>query len=456
MSLYQTVNPMTGEIVREYPTMKDDEVQPVLERAGAAFERWSTHDVADRAAVLTRIAELHREHADELAQLMTLEMGKPVAQAKGEIELAASIYEYYAQSGPAMIADEELDTSGPGRAIVRTAPIGPVVGVMPWNFPFYQVARFVAPNLLLGNTVVLKHAPSCPQQAERIEAIVAEAGAPEGVYTNVFATNEQVAQMIASPIVQGVSLTGSERAGTAIGEAAGRHLKKCVLELGGSDPLLVLAGADVPRAAKAAAVGRFANAGQACTAAKRIIVESQVWDDFVPRFLEAAKSWQCGDPMAPETRMGPMSSAAARDNLVAQVEDAVAKGAEVLVGGEVPDGPAAFYPPTVITGVTPEMRAHQEELFGPVAVLHKVDSVDEAVAVANDTPYGLGSAVFTEDEAVADDVAARLQAGMVGINTTVRTAPDLPFGGVKRSGVGRELGRFGLEEFSNKKLINRK
>ena len=456
MSLYQTVNPMTGEVVREYPTMKDAEVQPVLERAGAAFERWSVSDVADRAAVLTRIAELHREHADELAQLMTLEMGKPVAQAKGEIELAASIYEYYAQSGPAMIADEELDTSGPGRAIVRTAPIGPVVGVMPWNFPFYQVARFVAPNLLLGNTVVLKHAPSCPQQAERIEAMAAEAGAPEGVYTNVFATNEQVAQMIASPIVQGVSLTGSERAGTAIGEAAGRHLKKCVLELGGSDPLLVLAGADVPRAAKAAAVGRFANAGQACTAAKRIIVESQVWDDFVPRFLEAAKSWQCGDPMAPETRMGPMSSAAARDNLVAQVEDAVAKGAEVLVGGEVPDGPAAFYPPTVITGVTPEMRAHQEELFGPVAVLHKVDSVDDAVAVANDTPYGLGSAVFTEDEAVADDVAARLQAGMVGINTTVRTAPDLPFGGVKRSGVGRELGRFGLDEFSNKKLINRK
>ncbi len=355
-----------------------------------------------------------------------------------------------------MIADEELETSTPGRAIVRTAPIGPVVGVMPWNFPFYQVARFVAPNLLLGNTVVLKHAPSCPQQAQRIEAMVAQAGAPEGVYTNVFATNEQVAQMIASPVVQGVSLTGSERAGTAIGEAAGRHLKKCVLELGGSDPLLVLAGADVPRAAKAAAVGRFANAGQACTAAKRIIVESQVWDDFVPRVLEAARSWQCGDPMASETRMGPMSSAAARDNLVAQVEDAVANGAEVLVGGEVPDGPAAFYPPTVITGVTPEMRAHQEELFGPVAVLHKVDSVDEAVAVANDTPYGLGSAVFTEDEAVADDVAARLQAGMVGINTTVRTAPDLPFGGVKRSGVGRELGRFGLEEFSNKKLINRK
>ncbi|HET7350814.1 MAG TPA: NAD-dependent succinate-semialdehyde dehydrogenase [Marmoricola sp.] len=456
MSLYQTVNPMTGDVVREYPTMKDEEVQPVLERAGAAFEHWSDTDVADRAAVLTRIAELHREHADELAQLMTLEMGKPVAQAKGEVELAASIYEYYAQSGPAMIADEELETSGPGRAIVRTAPIGPVVGVMPWNFPYYQVARFVAPNLLLGNTVVLKHAPSCPQQAERIEAMVAEAGAPEGVYTNVFATNEQVAQMIASPIVQGVSLTGSERAGTAIGEAAGRHLKKCVLELGGSDPLLVLAGADVPRAAKAAAVGRFANAGQACTAAKRIIVESQVWDDFVPRFLEAAKSWQCGDPMAPETRMGPMSSAAARDNLVAQVEDAVAKGAEVLVGGEVPEGPATFYPPTVITGVTPEMRAHQEELFGPVAVLHKVDSVDEAVAVANDTPYGLGSAVFTEDEAVADDVAARLQAGMVGINTTVRTAPDLPFGGVKRSGVGRELGRFGLDEFSNKKLINRK
>ncbi len=380
-------------------------------------------------------------------------MGKPITQARGEVELAAAIYEYYAEEGPNLTADEELTIAGAGRAIVRTAAIGPLLGVMPWNFPYYQVARFVAPNLFLGNTIVLKHAANCPQQALRIHDLLAEAGAPVGVYTNVFATNDQVAAMIANPIVQGVSLTGSERAGAAVGELAGRHMKKSVLELGGSDALIVLADADLPQAIAAAATGRFHNVGQTCTSSKRILIEDAVWEEFLDGFLAAARTWQTGDPADADTKVGPMASAAARDDLAAQVNDALAKGATAHLGGVVPATDASFYPATVLSGITPGMRAHQEELFGPVALLHRVASVEEAINVANDSPYGLGSAVFTADTATAMDVAERLEVGMVGINATVKSAPDLPFGGVKRSGIGRELGRFGLDEFSNKKLI---
>jgi acyl-CoA reductase-like NAD-dependent aldehyde dehydrogenase len=444
---------MTGEVIIEYPTMSDDDVGTVLGRAQQAYLIWASADLDERTKVLSRTAELYRQQKEALAALMTLEMGKPIAQARAEIDLAAAIFEYYATKGPKLIADERLAIAGSGEAIVRTAPIGPLVGIMPWNYPHYQAARFIAPNLLLGNTVILKHAANCPQEALRIEALLAEAGAPEGVYTNVFATNEQIARMIADPIVQGVSLTGSERAGIAVGEVAGRNLKKCVLELGGSDPLIVLGDADIPKAVGAAAIGRFGNAGQTCSSSKRIVVETTIWDEFLAGFVGAARNWRSGDPTSDKTKLGPMASRAARDDLAAQVDDAVAKGATVHLGGEVPAGSAAFYPATVLTDVTPDMRAYHEELFGPVAVLHRVGSRDEAVRVANDTPFGLGAAVFTENHEAAMDVAARLDVGMVGINGTVKSAPDLPFGGVKRSGIGRELGRFGLEEFSNKKLI---
>jgi succinate-semialdehyde dehydrogenase/glutarate-semialdehyde dehydrogenase len=324
---------------------------------------------------------------------------------------------------------------------------------MPWNFPYYQAARFVAPNMLLGNTILLKHAANCPQQALRLAEMLDAAGAPAGVYQNVFATTDQVATMIASPALQGVSLTGSERAGSAVGELAGRHMKKAVLELGGSDPFIVLPGADIDNATSAAVAGRFGNAGQVCTSSKRMIVESSVFDEFLQGFVTKAGEWQLGDPRNAETKLGPMASLAARTDLVDQVEDAIAKGATVHLGGQVPDGPGAFYPATVLTGVTPEMRAYREELFGPVAVLYQVDSVDDAIEMANDSPYGLGSAVFTGDLDQADDVADRLDVGMVGVNTTVKSAPDLPFGGVKNSGIGRELSRFGLDEFANKKLV---
>ncbi|MEU8867279.1 NAD-dependent succinate-semialdehyde dehydrogenase [Streptomyces umbrinus] len=451
--MYTTVDPTTGAVVQEFATLTDTEAAAALTSAATAHRNWSRTDLGDRSAILQRMADLHRKNVDELSAVTTLEMGKPIAQARAEVELAASIYEYYATSGPALLADEVLDIAGTGQAVVRTAPIGPLLGIMPWNFPLYQAARFVAPNLLLGNTILLKHAENCPQLSLAIEAVAIEAGAPEGVHRSIFATHEQVATMIASPLLQGVSITGSERAGRVIGALAGRHLKKCVLELGGSDPLLVLSQADLDKAVPAAALGRFWNAGQVCTSMKRAIVAAPVWDEFVPRFLEEAASWTTGDPSADDTRMGPLSSVAARDEVAAQVADAVAKGATVHLGGEVPDGAGAYYQATVISGVTPEMRAYQEEIFGPVAVLYRVEDTDAAIELANGSPYGLGSAVFTEDPAEAQYVADRLEVGMVGLNMLVRSSPEMPFGGVKNSGIGRELGRFGLDEFANKKLV---
>ncbi|MFC4003858.1 NAD-dependent succinate-semialdehyde dehydrogenase [Prauserella oleivorans] len=453
MTQYATVDPTNGRLVREFATISDTEVARALDSAQAAFLTWRETDVEHRAATLTRVAELHREHAQEMAELMTLEMGKPISEARREVELSASIYDYYAIEGVDLLADEELKVNGPGRAFIRQAPIGALLGIMPWNFPYYQVARFVAPNLLLGNTVLLKHASSCPQQALRIEELLREAGTPDGVYQNVFASSAQVADMIAHPAIQGVSLTGSERAGSAVGAVAGQHLKKCVLELGGSDPLIVLPGVDIEHAVSAAVAGRFFNGGQACTSSKRIIVDTQVWDKFVAAFVEMVGELTMGDPREECTQLGPMASTAARADLAAQVDDALAKGATAHVGAVVPEGDGAYYPATVLSGVTPQMRAWHEELFGPVAVLYQVGSVDEAVALANDSPYGLGGAVFGPDPDEAARVADRLDVGMVGVNQVIRSAPELPFGGVKNSGTGRELGRLGLEEFANKKLI---
>ncbi|OZE74846.1 succinate-semialdehyde dehydrogenase [Rhodococcus sp. 15-649-2-2] len=453
MSKYASTDPTTGTIVAKFETESDEQVMALLSAADAAYRTWRTAEVAERASVLQRVADLHRERETELAELMTLEMGKPIAQARGEVKLSASIFEYYATKGMDLLADEELDIAGSGRALVRTAPIGALVGVMPWNFPYYQVARFVAPNLLLGNTILLKHASNCPQQALAVEAMLRDAGSPEGVYRNIFASSDQIADLIADPRIQGVSLTGSERAGSIIGQLAGKYMKKAVLELGGSDPFLVLAGADLDDAVAAAVPGRFGNAGQACTSSKRMIVDASVWDEFLDGFVSAAQSWSMGDPTDPATRLGPMSSIGGRDEIAEQVADAVSKGATVHLGGTVPDGDGAYYPATVLSGVTPDMRAYREELFGPVAVLHKVDSTDAAIDLANDSPFGLGSAVFTTDDSEAAYVADRLDVGMVGINTTIKSAPDMPFGGVKTSGIGRELGRFGLDEFANKKLV---
>ncbi len=451
MGVYNTIDPATGEQVAQYQELSDADLDVLIGRSTSAYRSWRTTPLEQRRAVLTRAAELHREQADELAKLLTLEMGKPIAQAKGEVELVASIYQYYADHVAEFLADEPLTIAGPGTAVVRTEPIGPLIGVMPWNYPYYQVARFAAPNIALGNTIILKHARNCPQSALAVERVLSEAGLPDGVYLNAFISSAQVAATIADPRVQGVSVTGSEKAGSAVGEVAGRHMKKVVLELGGSDPFLVLADADVDAAAKAAVVGRFANGGQACTASKRFIVDERVYDEFVAKLIDGIAGWQPGDPTNPETKLGPLASNTGAEELYELVQEAVSQGAEVLVGGDRPTG--AYYPPTVLARVTRGMRAYREELFGPVAVVYRVGSLDEAVDLANDSPFGLASSVFTTDPEKANRVAEDLETGMVWINSTSKTAPDLPFGGVKGSGVGRELARFGFDEFANKKLV---
>jgi succinate-semialdehyde dehydrogenase/glutarate-semialdehyde dehydrogenase len=451
---YKVVNPATGAVESTFPTATADQIAGALQRSDDAFRRWSVFSVVDRAATLHRVADLYSKRTGELAALITREMGKTTAEAVGEIEFVVEIYRYYADLGPTLLADEPLPSSTGGRAIVRKTPIGPLLGIMPWNYPYYQVARFAGPNLMAGNTILLKHAPQCPESALAMERLFSDAGLLAGAYINVFATNEQVADIIADPRVRGVSVTGSERAGTAVASLAGQHLKKVVLELGGSDAFIVLDTDDLPGVVRSAVSARMENGGQSCNAAKRFIIAEHLYDDFLEKFTEAMAAKTTGDPFDPATSYGPLSSEAAASALMAQVQDAVDKGATVRTGGRRPTGPGAFVEATVLTDVTAQMRAFREELFGPVAVVYKVADADEAVTLANDTPFGLGGAVFHTDQTVALDVANRLDTGMVWINEAEGGGPDLPFGGTKRSGVGRELGPYGIDEFINRKLIH--
>jgi succinate-semialdehyde dehydrogenase/glutarate-semialdehyde dehydrogenase len=442
--MYAVVNPATGKVEREYPTATDAEMEQALVAADTAFREWSKNStVAQRAALMKKVAQLHTERRETLADIINREMGKPVEQSLGEVDFSAAIYDYYADHAEKFLADESIDLlDGGGSAVIRRGPVGVLLGIMPWNYPYYQVARFAGPNLVLGNTIVLKHAPQCPESAEAIQQIFDDAGFPKGAYVNVYATNEQIAAAIADPRVQGVSLTGSERAGAAVAEIAGRNLKKVVLELGGSDPFIVLSSDDLDATVDAAVAGRFENTGQACNAAKRFIVVADLYDDFIDRFTK--KVMDIADGLAP------LSSAAAAERLAEQVDRAVADGAQLVSAGE---RNGAYFPPAVLTGVSPASASYHEELFGPVATVYKVDSEDEAVKVANDTPFGLGSYVFTTDPEQAKRVADKIDAGMVFINAVGAEGVELPFGGVKRSGFGRELGRFGIDEFVNKKLI---
>ncbi|BBZ04877.1 succinate-semialdehyde dehydrogenase [Mycolicibacterium chitae] len=444
MSHYAVVDPATGETIQEYPTATDEQMEQALAAASTAFREWSkTTSVADRAALIRKVGQLHAERADELAKIIGREMGKPYDEAKGEAEFSAAIYEYYADNAEKFLADEPITLlEGEGSALIRRSPVGVLLGIMPWNYPYYQVARFAGPNLTLGNTIVLKHAPQCPESAAALQQIFDDAGYPPGAYVNVYATNEQIAETIADPRVQGVSLTGSERAGAAVAEVAGRNLKKVVLELGGSDPFIVLGSDDLDATVEAAVEGRFENTGQACNAAKRIIVAEGIYDDFLDKFTK--KVLEKADGLAP------LSSVAAADRLAEQVKRAVDNGANLVSNG---DRKGAFFPPGVLTGVTPDSPAYKEELFGPVATVYKVSSEDEAVELANDTPFGLGSYVYATDTEQAKRVADKIEAGMVFVNCVGAEGVELPFGGVKRSGFGRELGRFGIDEFVNKKLI---
>ncbi|MFE2094338.1 NAD-dependent succinate-semialdehyde dehydrogenase [Streptomyces sp. NPDC059460] len=453
MTEYKIVDPATNVLVRRYPTSDDATVDRAVEAAAAEFTAWRRRPVKERADAVLAVSREFENRREELAAIVTREMGKTTREALGEVDLSAAIFAYYAEHGPDLAADQRLDIRGGDDVVVRSEPLGVLLGVMPWNYPYYQVARFAAPNLVLGNTVVLKHAPNCPESAQAIEDIMRAAGLPAGAYINVYATNQQVARVIADPRVQGVSLTGSERAGRAVGEVAGRHLKKYVLELGGSDPFVVLPDADLEAAVAAAVEGRMGNAGQACTASKRFIVVDPLYDRFLGAFTDAVRALTVGDPTDDGVSFGPLSSEEAARAVIAQVNDAVERGATAVTGGKRPAREGAFVEPTVLTGVTPGMRAYQEEIFGPVAVVHRVPDTATAIRLANDTPYGLGSVVFGRDLAAAKAVADALDVGMVSINGSSQTQEDLPFGGVKLSGVGRELGAYGMAEFVNRKVI---
>lgn len=442
METYAVLDPSTGEQVATYPTATDAEVAAAVRAVAGAHRAWAGRPVAERAAVVRRIGDLHAERAQELGRIITREMGKPLADAVGEVEFCASIYGYYADNAERFLADQPIELlGGGGTALIRRGSVGALLGIMPWNYPYYQVARFAAPNLVLGNTILLKHAPQCPESAAAIADLFAQAGVPRGGYVNVYATNDQVEQVIADPAIQGVSLTGSERAGAAVAQIAGRHLKKVVLELGGSDPFIVLSTEDLDATVDAAVAARLENTGQACNAGKRFIVVDELYEAFTKRFsARLCASWSGA----------PLSSPRAAAALAEQVDRAVAQGATLHMEGE---RSGCFFPPGVLTDVTPEHDVHREELFGPVAVVYRVADEAAAVELANDTRFGLGSYVFTVDPEQARRVSDALETGMVFVNGVGLDSAELPFGGTKRSGFGRELGHLGIEEFVNKKLI---
>ena len=453
-TMYRVTNPATGEVAEEFATATDSEILAALDRSATTFTEWSQTSVADRAAILVRVSEIYAERAEELAKVIQMEMGKAVPEGKGEVGLSSAIYRYFADNAEAFMADEPLRGPDDGTALIRRKPVGSLLGIMPWNFPYYQVARFAAPNLALGNTILLKHAPQCPRSAQIMEEIFIEAGLPEGAYINIYASNEQVADLILpDPRNHGVSLTGSERAGSAVAAEAGKNLKKVVLELGGSDPYVLLDTPDVAKSANTFFKTRMGNTGQACNSPKRMIVMDDVYDEFLTSITEAAKKFT---PEAPDTegsRLSPLSSTAAADRFIEQVQDTVKDGATLLAGGKRYDGGGAYVEPVVLADVEKGMRGYYEELFGPAVIVYKVSSEEEAVEMANDTPFGLGAAVFSNDLERAERVGSQIDSGMVFLNAPEGTREYLPFGGVKRSGVGRELGPLAMDEFVNKQMV---
>lgn len=451
---YQVANPATGEVLAKYDSASDADIAAALERSAEAQRQWARRSVSDRARVVAEVARLFDERAEALGALITAEMGKELSSAVGEAKFCKEIFAYYATQGPSLIADTSVAVPPGASARIQRLPLGPILGVMPWNYPYYQAARFAAPNLVLGNSVILKPAENCPSSALAMADIMRDAGVPDGVYESVFASHDQIACVVADPRVQGVSLTGSERAGTAIAEHAGRNLKKVVLELGGSDPYIVLDSADVAASARLAWETRMSNNGQACNSNKRMIVMADIYDEFVAELVTLATGLEPGDPASLGAReFPPLASRAAAEELATQVADAVAQGAVLHVGGTVTEGPGAHLRPAVLTDVKAGMRAYSEELFGPAAVVYRVESDAEAIALANDSQYGLGAAVFSQDEERASAVASSLEVGMANVNIPIGQGASLPFGGVKRSGFGRELGPLGLDEFVNKRLF---
>ncbi len=449
---YRVENPATGEIIERFDTATDEQIGQVIDDAAEAYLSWREKTIEERAAIVNKVADLFGERKEELAKIIAEEMGKPIPEGVEEAEFSEAIFNYYADNGPEFAKDEEIKSFSGGKAFIQRRPVGVLLGIMPWNFPYYQVARFAAPNLVLGNTIILKHAEICPRSAAAIQQIMDDAGVPKGVYNTVYASHDQIETIIADRRTQGVSLTGSERAGSIVGALAGKYLKKAVLELGGSDPYIILDTDNLDEAVDTAWGTRLYNTGQVCNANKRMIVMDDIYDDFVAGLTERAQSSQKSNPSDPiEGGYSPLSSRAAAENLRKQLDRAVEQGA-TLVGGELADDGSAYITPAVLTNVTEQMDAYREELFGPVATVYKVSSDDDALNLANDTDFGLGGAVFSKDEERAAKIAQRLDVGMSNVNTPAGEGAEIPFGGTKRSGFGRELGPYGMDEFVNKRM----
>lgn len=448
----QTTNPTTNKVEQSFTEMKDEEVDKAIATSVATFDEWKKTDYKERAALLHKVAGLLREKKKALAKMITLEMGKLVAQAEGEIKLSAEIFDYYANHAEGFLADKILNPTH-GQALIRHSPIGVLLGVQPWNFPFYQVARFAAPNIMVGNTILIKHASIVPQCAIAIEEIFKQAGAPAGLYTNLLISGKRASAFVADKRIKGVSLTGSEAAGASIAAEAGKYLKKSVLELGGSDAFIILDDADMEKTVEWAVIGRMNNNGECCIASKRFIALESIAPAFLESFTQKLKAMVVGDPMDAATQLGPLSSEDAAVHIEEQVKRAVDGGAKILLGGKRVDREGAFMEPTILTNMLPDNPVYYEEFFGPVAVFYTVKDEQEAINLANDSPFGLGGSIFTQDIERGKRIADQIDTGMVFINHPTWTQADLPFGGTKGSGYGRELSELGIDEFVNKKLI---
>jgi succinate-semialdehyde dehydrogenase/glutarate-semialdehyde dehydrogenase len=449
---YATINPATGETEKTFPSLTAEELEERLQKAADAYALYRTTTYTERARHLTTAAELLEGEVPDLARILTIEMGKTFAAARGEVSKCAMAMRWFAEHAEALLGDETIAT-GASRSFVHYQPIGVVLAVMPWNFPLWQVVRFAAPALMVGNVGLLKHASNVPQTALALEDVFRRAGLPDGVFTNLFVDSKDIAGIIADPRVAAVTITGSEKAGMSVASAAGHALKRSVLELGGSDPFIVLASADLDNAVRTAVTARVQNNGQSCIAAKRFIVVDAVADEFLERFTAAMDALVVGDPFDPATDVGPIVTETQRAELVAQVDEARRQGAVVHARSTPTWGPGWYFAPTVISGVTPDMGVATEEIFGPVALVERVPDLDAAIAVANATSFGLGSSVWTNDPAEQQRCIEEVEAGAVFINAMVASTPELPFGGIKRSGYGRELSELGLKEFCNAKTV---
>jgi succinate-semialdehyde dehydrogenase/glutarate-semialdehyde dehydrogenase len=447
-----TINPATGETVKTFEPASERVIEQVLTKAASAYKTHRRLPFAERAALMNRAADILEEEKNALGKLMTLEMGKPIAAAIAEAEKCTSACRYYAERAEAFLADENVVVKD-GRAWIAYQPIGPVLAIMPWNFPFWQVFRFAAPALMAGNVGILKHASNVPQCALAIADVFERAGFGEGVFQALLVESSAIADIIADSRIAAVTLTGSEGAGRSVASTAGKHLKKTVIELGGSDPFIVMPSADVAAAAKTAVTARMINNGQSCIAAKRFIVHEKIYDDFMARFVDGAAALRVGDPMDAKTQVGPLATAQIRDDLEKQVNATVAAGARVLTGGKRIDGRGFYFQPTVLSEIPEGSAAESEELFGPVASVWRVDSIDQAIERANGTSFGLGASAWTEDAEEREQFVREIEAGLVFINGMVASEPALPFGGVKSSGYGRELSEFGIREFVNIKSV---